>query len=163
VTPALPAAACEEILARWPVARLATLAGDGRARLVPIVFAASGGALWSPIDGKPKGAGELERIRNLRRDPRITLLIDHYDADWRRLFWLRLDGRAEIRRVPANPEAPERRAAVALHAKYPQYGTTPLFRGDPTLLQLHIEARRGWCADPSAAAWSVVPGPEVAL
>lgn len=160
MTPALPDAACAELLARWPVARLATLAGDGRARLVPIVFAQSGSALWSPIDGKPKGEGELERVRNLRRDPRATLLIDHYDADWRRLFWLRLDARARVRAVPEDSASPERRGVAALLDKYPQYRATPLFRGVPTLLEFRVEARRSWCADPSAAAWRAPPSQE---
>jgi len=151
VTPALPPAACENLLARWPVARLATIGVGGRPHLVPIVFAASDGELWSPIDGKPKREGELARVRNLRRDPRVTLLVDHYDEDWRRLFWLRVDGRAALRRIGAEFGSGEQRAVAALRAKYPQYRETPLFRGEPALLRIEIEGLRSWCADLEAS------------
>ncbi|MFI5316798.1 MAG: pyridoxamine 5'-phosphate oxidase family protein [Myxococcota bacterium] len=141
----LERAAIERILARWPVARLATLASDGRAQLVPIVFAESGGALWSPVDGKPKRGPELARLRNLRREPRVCLLLDHYDADWSALWWLRLDGRASV--VPASG-AEALAAAGALRAKYRAYerGVTPLFTGEPTLIRIAIEKRVGWRA-----------------
>jgi PPOX class probable F420-dependent enzyme len=128
------------------VARLATLSADGRPHLVPIVFARRGGALWSPVDGKPKAGGELARVRNLRRHPRVSVLLDHYDADWRRLWWLRVDGRA--RSVEADPAGDAELAAVAaaLRAKYPQYAEWPLFRDRPLLLQIAIEGLHGWCA-----------------
>jgi PPOX class probable F420-dependent enzyme len=142
----LESAEIERILARWPVARLATLAADGRAELVPIVFAESGGALWTPIDGKPKRGGELARMRNLRADPRVCVLLDRYDADWERLWWLRLAGRAE----PV--AAREAEAAVAaLRAKHQRYasGATPLFAGEPTLIRIAVERRIGWRASAS--------------
>lgn len=137
--------AIERILASWPVARLATLAEDGRADLVPIVFAESGGALWSPIDGKAKRGAELERVRNLRRDSRVTLLLDHYDADWTKLWWLRVEGEAEL---VSGDSAEGRAAAEALRAKYPAYrsGVTPLFSGPPTLLRIRIARAFGWRA-----------------
>jgi PPOX class probable F420-dependent enzyme len=140
--------AIERILAAWPVARLATLAADGRPQLVPIVFAQSGGALWSPIDGKPKRGVELARVRNLRRDARVSLLLDHYDADWTKLWWLRVDGRAE---VVSGVGVEARAAAGALRAKYPAYasGVTPLFAGEPTLIRIAIEKRTGWRASAS--------------
>jgi PPOX class probable F420-dependent enzyme len=141
----LERAAIERILATWPVARLATLGEDGRPELVPIVFAESGGALWSPIDGKAKRGVELARVRNLRRDTRVCLLLDHYDADWAKLWWLRLDGRAE---VTSADSAEARAGADALRAKYPAYasGVTPLFTGEPTLIRITVEKRFGWRA-----------------
>ena len=158
VAPALSDTAIDALLARWPVARLATLRPDGRPHLVPIVFAWVGGALWSPVDAKPKRPVELERLRNLRRDPRVTLLLDDYREDWRQLWWIRLEGRAELRPVPV-PEAGETgRAAAALRAKYPQYGSTALFLGVPTLIRVEIEVRRGWCAD-LAVLGRAEPGP----
>jgi PPOX class probable F420-dependent enzyme len=141
----LERAAIERILATWPVARMATLAADGRPELVPIVFAESGGALWSPIDGKPKRGAELARVRNLRRDPRVCLLLDHYESDWSKLWWLRIDGRAEI---VAAAGAEALAAAGALRAKYPAYesGVTPLFAGEPTLIRIAVLKRVGWRA-----------------
>lgn len=137
--------AIERILETWPVARLATIGEGGRPELVPIVFARSGDSLWSPIDGKPKRGAELARVRNLGRDPRVCLLLDHYDADWSRLWWLRLDGRARV--VPATG-AEALAAAGALRAKYPAYasGVTPLFAGEPRLIRVSVEKSVGWRA-----------------
>jgi PPOX class probable F420-dependent enzyme len=140
----------DAILERWPVARLATLADDGRPELVPIVFARSNGALWSALDGKPKRGRELARVRNLRRDSRVCLLLDHYDPDWRALWWLRLDARAEV--VDAKEQRPEvAHAVAALRAKYPQYASgVALFSGEPTLLRFAIERRVSWRASTRA-------------
>ena len=56
----LPPNAIEAILERWPVAALST-SGDRGPHAVPIVFARAAGALWSPIDGKPKRGYSSER------------------------------------------------------------------------------------------------------
>ena len=133
----LSEAECERLLDSWPVARLATLANDGRPHLVPIVFARVGGALWSPIDGKPKSPGVLARVRNILRDPRVALLLDHYDADWEQLWWLRVDGRASLCGADAGAEA-------ALRGKYPQYREVPLFAGEPLLLRIDPERVLTW-------------------
>ena len=143
----------ERLLDTWPVARLATVAADGRPRVVPIVFAHSGGALWSPVDGKPKSGRELARVADVRRDSRVGLLLDHYDDRWERLWWLRVDGDA---RVVAPARGPEVDAAVAaLRAKYPQYGTTPVLRAPPTILRIHPTKSRSWTASRDAVSRSL--------
>ncbi len=81
----LPDEAVEYLLDSWPVARLATVRPDAGPHQIPIVFARCGGELWSPVDGKPKRGGEPTRIRNARGQPAVSLLLDHYDADWTRL------------------------------------------------------------------------------
>jgi PPOX class probable F420-dependent enzyme len=149
----LPADVIEVILAHWPVARLATVAEGGRPALFPVVFARAAGALWSPVDGKPKRSAALARLRHVARDPRVALLLDHYDTDWTRLWWLRVDGAARVHRAPdpnADPELAV--AAAALRRKYPQYATLPLFRGEPTLLAVAPERTASWCASPAALA-----------
>lgn len=148
----LPPDAIDAILERWPVAALAT-SGDRGPHAVPIVFARAAGALWSPIDGKPKRGRELARIRNLRRDPRVALLFSHYDDDWKRLWWLRADGEAEIRRVPADDRGGDHELALAaLRRKYPQYADVALLGPDALLLRIHVAAYRGWCASEIGAA-----------
>jgi PPOX class probable F420-dependent enzyme len=146
-------AAREILLRRWPVARLATLA-HGTPRLVPIVFAWHAGRIWSPIDAKPKRGDDpraLARVADVRRDPRVCVLLDHYDADWSRLWWLRLDGEAEVVSAPSpESDASLAGAAEALRAKYPQYAAVPLFLGRPTALAVRIVAARGWCASQAA-------------
>jgi PPOX class probable F420-dependent enzyme len=149
----LPADIWGALLERQSVARLATLGPAGRPHLVPVVFVCHGGDLWTPIDGKPKSDGELARVRNVRENAEVTLLLDHYDADWNRLWWLRVYGRAEVveGRDPQND--PEIREVVeALRTKYPQYGEVPLFRAEPQLLRITVERVRSWCAGPEAYA-----------
>ncbi len=78
------------------VARLATIDPDGRPHLVPIVFAVEGDTLYSAVDRKPKRSTRLRRIENARARPDVTVLVDHYDDDWTRLWWICLRGRARV-------------------------------------------------------------------
>lgn len=133
----IPEDAIQRLLDTWPVARLATLGAAGPHQ-VPLVFARAEGLLWSPVDAKPKRGGELARLRNVERDPRVSLLLDHYDEDWSRLWWIRVDGRARVVRG----EVVE--AVAALRAKYPQYAVTGLLREPPTLLAIEPLALRSW-------------------
>ncbi len=140
----LSARAIAARLAREARGVLATLRADGSAALVPVVFARVGGALWSPIDGKPKRGPVLARLANVAREPRVALLLDGYDANWARLWWLRVEGRARAESAGiADGEA-------ALRAKYPQYADVPLFAGEPVLLRIELERVSSWAA--SAAA-----------
>ena len=79
-----------------PVARLATIRPDGSPRLVPICFAIDGGTLYSAVDEKPKRTRQLARLDDIGRDPRVEVVIDHYDDDWSQLSWVRLRGRARV-------------------------------------------------------------------
>jgi PPOX class probable F420-dependent enzyme len=99
------------------VARLATTDPDGRPHLVPIVFALEGDTLYSAVDRKPKRSTTLRRIENARARPGVTILVDHYDEDWGRLWWIRLRGRARVL-----DDGEERdRALALLEEKYRQY------------------------------------------
>jgi PPOX class probable F420-dependent enzyme len=49
------------------------------------------------VDSKPKRSRRLRRLANVEADPRVSLLIDEYDVDWSRLWWVRIDGRAVVR------------------------------------------------------------------
>ena len=140
----------ERRLERWPVARLATLGRDGP-HLVPVVFARAGGALWSPVDGKPKAGRELARVRHLRRDPRVSLLLDDYTEEWQKLWWVRVDGTARVVR-PADPalDAEVAAAVAALRAKDPPYARVPLLPAPPTLLRIEPGRVAAWCAGPDA-------------
>ncbi|HEY1368177.1 MAG TPA: pyridoxamine 5'-phosphate oxidase family protein [Gaiellaceae bacterium] len=74
-----------ERVAAARVARLGTLDPDGRPHLVPIVFALADETVYSAVDAKPKRSRTLRRIENARERPDVTVLVDEYDADWRRL------------------------------------------------------------------------------
>jgi PPOX class probable F420-dependent enzyme len=122
-----------------PVARLATTDPDGRPHLVPIVFALLGDTLYSAVDAKPKASRTLRRVENARSRPDVTVLVDRYDEDWTRLWWVRLRGRARV--LDGGEEA--ERALAALTAKYEQYREAP--PGLP-VLAVDIGEWRGWSA-----------------
>ena len=66
---------------------------------VPVVFIVDGNQdadeIVIPIDTvKPKAGGRLQRLRNLDGDERSVLLVEHYEDDWSRLWWVRVHGRA---------------------------------------------------------------------
>ncbi|MGW5326578.1 TIGR03668 family PPOX class F420-dependent oxidoreductase [Streptomyces sp. NPDC004014] len=138
-----------------PVARLATVDAAGRPHQVPVVFAhhAPGGAdrLVTAVDHKPKTTTRLKRLANLARHPAVCLLVDAYDEDWDRLWWVRADGEARV--LPpgtADPDARRARetALSLLCAKYPQYRSRP-----PAGPVVDITVRRwtGWRAGASGS------------
>ena len=106
------------------VARLATVDETGHPHVVPVVYATDGRAYYSPLDAKPKTKAftALKRVRNIRSNPRVALLIDHYEEDWAQLRFLLVQGRAEL--LDGGMEW--RAARNLLEAKYPQYRILPL-------------------------------------
>lgn len=119
------------------VARLATVAADGRPHLVPIVHALVGERIYSIVDHKPKRSTDLQRLQNIRTDGRVTLLVDHYEDDWSQLWWVRVDGSAEILASGGDRS----HAIEALSAKYPQYRT---LRPTGPVIAIDIDRISGW-------------------
>ncbi len=78
------------------VARLATVTVTGAPHLVPFCFVLDGDALYSAVDRKPKRTPRLRRLENAAAEPRVCVLVDHYEEDWSRLWWVRLDGTAAV-------------------------------------------------------------------
>jgi len=121
------------------VARLATTSAAGAPHVVPVCFALDdSGVLWTPIDGKPKSTRALRRVRNLVENPRASLLIDHYEEDWRALRWIAVHGRAEL--VSGAAAAP---ALGLLRDKYPQYERVEV---GPEAIRLRPERILAWAA-----------------
>jgi PPOX class probable F420-dependent enzyme len=99
------------------VARLATTGADGQPHLVPVTFAVDGDLIYVAVDHKPKTTVNLRRLRNIRENPRVAVLADHYEQDWDALWWVRVDGRASI----ISAEDAMRRPLDLLAARYEQY------------------------------------------
>ncbi len=102
------------------VGHLATVDQHGQPLNVPFCFAFDGQCLYSPIDEKPKTTAprELKRIRNIRANPRVSVVVHHYDdEDWSRLAHVIIQGEACI---VTEGEA-HRKAVRLLRRKYPQY------------------------------------------
>ena len=122
-----------------PVGRLATVRRDGRPHVVPICFVVTNDVVYSAVDNKPKRHRHLQRISNVAATGAASLLIDEYDDDWSRLWWVRLDGRA---RLVDNTVGAER-AIRLLCDKYPQYRDQP---PSGPVLAVDVERWVGWSA-----------------
>ena len=101
------------------VAHLATADRAGQPHVIPICFAFDGEELYSPIDEKPKKRLPLllKRIKNIRENPHVSVVVDRYDDDWRRLAYVLITGRAKVLVKGQR----HHRAVLLLRRKYPQY------------------------------------------
>ena len=101
------------------VARLATADAGGAPHLIPICFAYDGSCFYSVLDQKPKRAPltGLKRVRNIMSNPKVALVLDHYEEEWDRLWYVLVTGTAEL--VRGGEE--QRQAVALLREKYPQY------------------------------------------
>jgi PPOX class probable F420-dependent enzyme len=134
----LDAAEARRRFVRADVLRLATVGADGQPHLVPCTFAVDGARrIVIGIDSKPKSSLNLRRLRNIAGNPRVSLLVDHYSADWEQLWWARADGVATIERSGA--EHAEHWGS--LRAKYPQYGGQVL---DGPVIAVRVTSWSGW-------------------
>lgn len=124
-------------LARAPAARLATVGPGGRPHAVPICFAVEGGLLYFAVDAKPKRTSRLQRLRNIEANPAVSVLVDHYEDDWTRLWWVRVDGTARV----VVEEAERRRALDLLMERYPQYRRMP---PEGAVVAISIDRMTGW-------------------
>ena len=118
------------------VARLATT-GPAGPHLVPVCFALAGDALYSAVDWKAKSGRPLRRLANIAAEPRVSLLADHYEEDWTRLWWVRADGTARILRGGAAAAA----ALRTLAEKYPQYRERA---PEGPVVEVAVTAWSGW-------------------
>lgn len=132
----------ETFLQTQRVAHLATLDREGNPHVVPIVFSISKDRLYTPIDEKPKsvGADQLQRVRNIRGDSRVAVIVDRYDEDWRRLAWVQLRGTAMLLKSGEDYE----RGIATLMKKYPQYRSLPLH--DRPVIRVTVARQISWRA-----------------
>ena len=126
----------KERFAAERVARLATVGATGAPHLVPLVFALVGDVIHSAVDAKPKRHTALRRLANIAHEPRVSVLADHYDDDWTRLWWVRADGIARV--LDASPAG-----LAALTAKYPQYVAAP---PPGPFLEIEVHRWSSWSA-----------------
>ena len=117
--------------------RLATADAAGRPHIVPLVFALDGDTIYSAVDPKPKKTTDLKRLRNVRANPQVSLLADHYvDDDWDVIWWARADG---LGRVLEESE----RARELLRDRYAQYAVA---QPEGPVLEVTVERWSGWAA-----------------
>ncbi len=101
------------------VGHLATTGADGAPHVVPVCYALDDDALYFVADAKPKRrpARALQRLANLRANPRAALVVDDWDEDWTRLAWVLVRGPAAI----VDDEGLHADALARLRTRYPQY------------------------------------------
>ena len=135
----MDATAARQRLSHARVARLGTVAADGRPHIVPVVFAVDGDTIYFAVDAKPKRTTNLQRLRNIAANPAVSLLVDHYEEDWTKLWWVRVDGAARI--VEAVSQAG--RGIDLLARRYPQYAHT---RPQGPVVAISVQSVTGWAA-----------------
>ena len=120
---------------------MATVTPEQRPHVVPFVFAlveweGARVAYWA-VDHKPKRSSDLKRIRNLESNPAVEFVVDGYDEDWERLWWVRCSGTARV--VASETERHD--ALQALIEKYLQYEDAP---PDGPIVAIDIARIGGW-------------------
>lgn len=110
-----------ERFATGRVARLATVDSERQPHVVPVTFAVVADTIVTAVDHKPKRTRDLRRVANIERNPRVSLLVDHYSDNWEQLWWARADGAARV----ATDEATRDETRTLLCARYRQYRKHP--------------------------------------
>jgi PPOX class probable F420-dependent enzyme len=129
-------------IAEGRVGRLATADLSGQPLVVPICYAFDGEALFSAIDAKPKTPAPqgLKRIRNIRENPRVSIVIDRYDEEWARLRYVIIQGQAAILTEGASFS----HGVNLLLAKYPQYRSMGLDRDAGLMIRVEPGRVTAW-------------------
>jgi PPOX class probable F420-dependent enzyme len=132
-----------QFLAAQRVARLATISAHGIPHVVPVVYAYDGKRIYIALDDKPKRVAplRLKRVRNIAADPHVSLLVDRYREDWRKLAWVGVDG---VARVLSRGKA-HATAIKLLRAKYRQYREMNL-EARP-VIEITVKRIVGWTAE----------------
>ncbi|MXV80549.1 MAG: TIGR03668 family PPOX class F420-dependent oxidoreductase [Chloroflexi bacterium] len=123
---------------------LSTASAKGDPHLQPVVFQVVEDSVYIAIDEKPKTTLRLRRLTNIESNPMFALLVDQYDDDWSRLWWILLRGPAEVL-WPTEWDLEEAAAVIAaLRAKYSQYESMAL--EERPLLKLTPDRITRWSA-----------------
>ncbi len=143
---AIPAAVAG-FISEGRVGHLGTADVSGQPFVVPICYAFDGESLFSAIDAKPKtrNVAGLKRIRNIRENPKVSVVIDHYDEDWTRLRYVIIQGEARL--LTDGPDFS--RGADLLLAKYPQYSAMRLDREAGLMIKVTPAKVTQWQFEPS--------------
>jgi PPOX class probable F420-dependent enzyme len=125
---ALAADEVEALLAAERVVVVTSIGPRGWPHAMPMWFVPDGDvvSLWT--------AARSQKVRNLERDPRATLLVESGDA-YEALRGAMIEAGAEIVRDPERVRA----FAAALVERYPELARGPL--GDPEALEAQVRRR----------------------
>jgi hypothetical protein len=104
-----------DLLGRHNILTLATLREDGWPQATTVGYVNDGLTLYV-------GAGaESQKVRNIRRCPKVSLTVDHDEPDWGKIQGLSMGALAEIVTDPSELA----RAGELFFAKFPQLKAFP--------------------------------------
>ena|SRR2546428_8155210 len=127
------------LLASARVGHLATADASGTPHVVPFVFALYGTTVYWAVDRKPKRSKRLKRLTNIEANPNVEMVVDRYDEDWDRLWWVRASGPARVLE-----DGEERTSALRLLVeKYERYRTLP---PHGAVVAIEVVRVTGWSA-----------------
>jgi PPOX class probable F420-dependent enzyme len=114
------------IIDKARVARLATVDSECKPHLIPVVFVFDNYSYFIPIDEKTKRSRpeKLKRAKNIQQNSNVTLLIDDYNENWRKLYFIMIQGKASIiggKKLEQNELLLLEKAHKLLFDKYLQY------------------------------------------
>lgn len=131
-----------DFLAGARIGHLATVGPDGAPHNIPVCFWFDGARFYFAIDQKPKrGTGmALRRMRNIAANPRVALIIDHYEEAWAFLAYILVHGRAQV-----VEDSNEYLLALRnLREKYPQYRQMALVPEANPMVRIEVERVHVW-------------------
>ncbi len=119
---------------------LGTVHPDRGVDLVPVVYAvAEDRTIFIPVDTvKAKASTRLQRVENIRLDPRCALLVDDYDDAWDRLWWVRITGEGREAKLDDLQHF-----SSLLSDRYQQYADPVVIAGGIVVTPIEVA---GWAA-----------------
>lgn len=123
-----------EFLETARVARLATVKRDGAPHAVPICPLFEKGFFYLGTDRN------TVKVRNLRANPRVALVLDDYTEDWRHLRGVLVEGEARVITGRAF-----RSVRARLYRKFSQYeGMAALTGRDAVAIEIKPRRKFSW-------------------
>ena len=133
-----------EFVAAARLAHLATADADGAPHNVPLCYWFDGERIYFAIDEKPKRQTglALKRMRNIAENPRVAVVIDHYEEDWSQLAYVLIRGHARV------VEDPEEYLVAMRHLrdKYLQYRGMSMTPEKNPIVKIEPESVHAWGA-----------------
>jgi PPOX class probable F420-dependent enzyme len=109
------------------------------------VFAHYSGRIYFPIDQKPKTTiAKLKRLKNIKANPQVAVLIDNYSEDWNKLSYTLIYAKAKI--LSGSQERERLLALKLLKKKYPQYRGNGLLPRNSPVVRMKIGRIVAWNA-----------------
>jgi len=134
--------AVREFVEAARIGHLATASSAGAPHNIPLCFWFDGARFYFVIDEKPKratGTG-IKRMKNIAENPRVALVIDHYEENWQQLGYVLIHGIARM----VEDEAEYADAIQHLRHKYSQYHAMMLTREKNPLVRIEPQRIHTW-------------------